>query len=126
MIILTGNTATINLQGLRAFTVGASRGKNEHIAGKNNSSPRNSKTNMTSPASDLPVCTWRGTAPSCNGKCLDTEINVASDGSGGGHCETPIILDGHSFNLIFDSLLDWSQSSLLYKIQERFASGTMQ
>ena len=36
------------------------------------------------PSSGVPTCTWRGTAPWCNGKCLDTEINVSSDTHGGG------------------------------------------
>lgn len=90
MIFLTESTATINQRGLRGFTVGVSRGKNERTAGKGNSTARNSKTNMASPSNDLPVCTWRGTAPACNGKCLDTEINVASDESAGGHCKVPI------------------------------------
>lgn len=126
VIVLTENTATTNPQGLQEFTAGASRGKNEHTAGKGNPSIRNSKTDMTSPSNDLPVCTWRGTAPACNGKCLDTEINAASDESGGGHCKIPINRGSRSFNLIFGSLLDWPQSALLYQDQERLTSGTMQ
>lgn len=126
VIVLSANTATINLQGLQEFTVDASRGKNEHIAGKGNPSARKGETNSASPSNDLPVCTWRGTAPACNGKCLDTEINVASDESGGGHCKIPINPHGRCFNLIFGSLLDWPQSALLYQVQERLTSRTMQ
>lgn len=36
------------------------------------------------PTDDVPTCTWRGTAPFCNGKCHDGEVEVASDLSGTG------------------------------------------
>lgn len=34
---------------------------------------------------DMPTCQWRGTAPFCKGKCLDGEVQVASDTSATGH-----------------------------------------
>lgn len=67
-------------------------------------SASNSMTNMASPSNDLPVCTWRGSAPACNGKCHDGEINVASDESAGGHSKVLIILDCSSLNLMFSQL----------------------
>jgi chitinase len=33
---------------------------------------------------EMPTCTWRGTAPFCNGKCEKGEVQVSSDGSATG------------------------------------------
>lgn len=36
------------------------------------------------PNDNKPTCTWRGTAPFCNGKCHSGEVQVATDWNGGG------------------------------------------
>lgn len=55
------------------------------------------------PTNDLPTCTWRGTAPFCNGQCHTGEVDVTSDTSGTGagayycfvYSRSPLILTYH-------------------------------
>ena len=59
-------------------------GKKNGPAGIYSGCKSGQKRGYCCPSDSVPSCTWRGTAPACNGKCLDTEINVSSDSHGGG------------------------------------------
>lgn len=66
-------------------------GKKNGLAGIYSGCKSGEKRGYCCPSDGVPQCTWRGTAPACNGKCQDTEINVSSNTHGGG----AVCLTGH-------------------------------
>lgn len=49
----------------------------------------NQQRNYCCPPNSVPTCQWRGTAPFCNGKCHDGEVEVTTDNAGtGASCAT--------------------------------------
>ncbi|KAA8896314.1 chitinase [Sphaerosporella brunnea] len=56
-----------------------SDGKNRGNAGIYNGCSNGQTRDYCCPSNDVPTCTWRGTAPFCNGKCHDGEVEVTSD-----------------------------------------------
>lgn len=66
-----------------------SDGKNKGNTGTNTGCLEGQSRLYCCPSSDMPTCQWRGTAPFCNGKCHDGEVEVTSSTSGTGEtCKT--------------------------------------
>ena len=61
-----------------------SDGKNRGNTGTNTGCSGDASRLYCCPSNDMPTCLWRGTAPFCNGKCHDGEVEVTSSTSGGG------------------------------------------
>ncbi|KDR82337.1 hypothetical protein GALMADRAFT_237588 [Galerina marginata CBS 339.88] len=61
-----------------------SDGKNRGNTGTNTGCTGSDSRLYCCPSDDMPTCTWRGTAPFCDGKCHDGEVEVTSSTSGTG------------------------------------------
>lgn len=61
-----------------------SDGKNRGNTGTNTGCSGDASRLYCCPSNDMPTCLWRGTAPFCNGKCHDGEVEVTSSTSGDG------------------------------------------
>lgn len=61
-----------------------SDGKNKGNTGTNTGCSGNDARLYCCPSNDMPTCLWRGSAPFCNGKCHDGEVEVTSSTSGTG------------------------------------------
>ena len=61
-----------------------SDGKNKGNTGTNTGCSGNDARLYCCPSNDMPTCLWRGTAPFCDGKCNNGEVEVSSSTSGTG------------------------------------------